>query len=106
MEPIVNKTSVSSPISISRYSNVSTKMPRWARAVDSHLFWEVNGTIGDYSPDDIVDLLVFYGGTKKPLNAPPESKWHRLNSTSWGVRTPLRLVPILAQLPGVCKITR
>ena len=40
------------------------KMPRWARAVDSHLFWEVNGTIGDYSPDDIVDLLVFYGGIR------------------------------------------
>lgn len=79
------------------------KLPPWARQVNQQLFWKIMDSHSD--PDEIDDLMIIYCDPKPPSNAPADSEWTSINSTTWSVKAPLRLVPQLALIPGVQHIT-
>jgi len=76
------------------------QLPSWARYVDAKLYWKVRH---NPSSDEVMNVLVISSLIDDP--ATEGMKWRKLNSTSWSVSLPLRLIPTLAQLPGVLKIT-
>lgn len=86
-------------------SNVH-KLPPWARKVEPKLYWMLTSEKypGEYKPDDVIKVLVFYHALSAPALSPVECKWTRINSAMWSVTTPICLIESLAQIPGVQRI--